>query len=70
MGTWCVTKVWWIVNLAASPKGKSKLEDGKVINDWKMFTMAVKEGLENYEQLMCTDYNFVHKSEVDPPPDR
>ena len=26
------------------------------------------QDLENHEQLVCTNHDFVHKSEVDPPP--
>ena len=26
------------------------------------------EVLENHEQLMCTNHDYVHKSEFDPPP--
>ena len=32
MGTWCTVQVRWIANLAASPKGKSKLEDHITMN--------------------------------------
>lgn len=30
--------------------------------------MGVNENLDNHQQLVCTNNDEVHKSEVDPPP--
>ena len=27
------------------------------------------EGFDNHEQLLCKNHDFLHKQEVDPPPD-
>ena len=38
-----------------------------ILESSKLLTMYVNGGFENREQLVCTNHDFMHKSEVDHP---